>query len=97
MHRVRTLLLARTHVVVMDPDLVAAASTRPSRDQDVEKLEDDLAQLGYVMSLDLAMTVRRLPFQAIQELQAWILATLATTARRAKVPLAPGSAEASTL
>jgi hypothetical protein len=49
MDRIRTLLLARTNVVVMDPDLVASASTRPSRDADVEKFEDELAQLGYVM------------------------------------------------
>ncbi len=48
MDRIRTLLLARTHVVVMDPDLVASASTRPSREADAEALEDDLAQLGPV-------------------------------------------------
>ena len=89
MHRVRTLLLARTNVVVMDPDLVATASTRPTRDQDVERLEDDLAQLGYVMSLDLATLVRRLPYQTMQELGGWIYDTLAKQlgAHRPHVPL----------
>jgi hypothetical protein len=61
MDSIRTLLLARTHTVVLDPDRVASAVTRPTRDIDVEKFEDELAQLGYVMSLDLAMTMRRLP------------------------------------
>lgn len=88
MDPIRTLLLARTHTVVLDPDRVASAATRPTRDADLEKFEDDLAQLGYVMSLDLAMTMRRLPFQAIAELRAWIAATLAMRAERARVPLA---------
>src|SRR5690606_116130 len=89
MHRVRTLLLARTNVVVMDPDLVATASTRPTRDQDIERLEDDLAQLGYVMSLDLATLVRRLPYQTMHELGGWIYDTLAKQlgAHRPHVPL----------
>src|SRR5262245_19502699 len=89
MDRIRTLLLARTHVVVMDPDLVASAATRPSRDQDAEKLEDELAQLGYVMSLDLASMVRRLPYQSMQELRGWIFDTLAKQvgAHRPHVPL----------
>ncbi|HEX5058083.1 MAG TPA: MXAN_6230/SCO0854 family RING domain-containing protein, partial [Kofleriaceae bacterium] len=89
MDRIRTLLLARTNVVVMDPDLVASASTRPSRDQDAEKLEDELAQLGYVMSLDLATMVRRLPYQTMQELRNWIYDTLAKQvgAHRPHVPL----------
>ncbi|HSD86007.1 MAG TPA: MXAN_6230/SCO0854 family RING domain-containing protein, partial [Kofleriaceae bacterium] len=89
MDRIRTLLLARTHVVVMDPDLVAQAATRPVRDVDVEKLEDELAQLGYVLSLDLAMTLRRLPYQAMQELRGWLHDTLAKQlgAHRPHVPL----------
>jgi hypothetical protein len=89
MDRIRTLLLARTNVVVMDPDLVASAATRPTRDQDVEKLEDELAQLGYVMSLDLATMVRRLPYQTMQEMRGWIYDTLAKQvgAHRPHVPL----------
>ncbi len=87
MDRIRTLLLARTHVVVMDPDLVASASTRPSRDADIEKLEDDLAQLGYVMSLDLGSMIRRLPYQAIHGLRSWIHETLAAAGPRPNVPL----------
>jgi hypothetical protein len=89
MDRIRTLLLARTHVVVMDPDLVAQASTRPVRDVDVEKLEDDLAQLGFVLSLDLANTLRRLPYQALLEMRGWIHDTLVNSlrARRPQVPL----------
>src|SRR5690242_19927163 len=89
MDRIRTLVLARTHVVVMDPDLVASASTRPSRDQDANRLEDELAQLGYVMSLDLAAMVRRLPQQTMQELRGWIYDTLAKQvgAHRPHVPL----------
>ena len=58
MDRIRTLLLARTHVVVMDPDLVSQAATAPARDGEVEKLEDALAQLGFVLSLDLGTTLR---------------------------------------
>ena len=61
MDPIRTLLLARTHTVILDPDRVASAATRPSRDGDVDQFEDELAQLGFVMSLDLAMTIRRLP------------------------------------
>lgn len=89
MDRIRTLLLARTNVVVVDPDLVSAASTRPTRDQDVEKLEDDLAQLGYVMSLDLATMLRRLPHQTMVQLGNWIYDTLAKQlgAHRPHVPL----------
>lgn len=89
MDRLRTLLLARTHVVVMDPDLVASAATRPSRDADIEKLEDQLAELGFVMSLDLASMIRRLPFQAIDELRGWIYVTLADAVgtQRPQVPL----------
>src|SRR5687767_4188322 len=92
MDRIRTLLLARTHVVVMDADVVAGAATRPSRDDDVERFEDELAQLGFVMSLDLAITIRRLPHQAIQELRAWITSTLG--ARRPQVPLVRAFASA---
>src|SRR4051812_9441622 len=89
MDSIRTLLLARTHTVVLDPDRVASAATRPSRGVDLEKFEDELAQLGHVMSLDLAMTVRRLPHQALLELRAWILSTLtrALGAHRPHVPL----------
>lgn len=89
MDAIRTLLLARTHVVVLDPDVAASAATRPSRDTDLEKFEDELAQLGFVMSLDLAITVRRLPNQAIQELRSWIVSTLAKPmgTQRPLVPL----------
>lgn len=89
MDPLRTLLLARTNVVVMDPDLVASAATRPIRDADVEKLEDELAQLGYVLSLDLAATLRRLPYGTLQELRGWIYDTLAKQlgAHRPHVPL----------
>jgi hypothetical protein len=92
MDSIRTLLLARTYTVVLDPDRVASASTRPTRDADVDKFEDELAQLGYVMSLDLAMTIRRLPFQTILELRTWISTTLvlAAGARRPGVTLFRG-------
>lgn len=92
MDRIRTLLLARTHVVVMDPDLVASAATRPVRDVEVEKLEDELAQLGFVLSLDLSSMIRRLPLQAAQELRAWMVSTLAGTlsAYRPQVPSRKG-------
>jgi hypothetical protein len=72
MERLRTLLLARSHVVVLDPDRVASAATRPLRDSDVDRLEGELAQLGFVMSLDLAMALRRLPGQALEETRAWL-------------------------
>ncbi len=73
----------------MDGDHAANAATRPARDGDLEKFEDELAKLGFVMSLDLAITIRRLPNQAIQELRTWILDTLAMTtgAHRPPVPL----------
>jgi hypothetical protein len=89
MDRIRTFLLARTNVVVIDPDLVASASTRPSRDTDALQLEDELAQLGYVMSLDLASMIRRLPRQSMQELRNWVVDTLAKQlgAHRPHVPL----------
>jgi hypothetical protein len=76
MERLRTLLLARSHVVVLDPDLVASAATRPVRDRDVDRLEGELAQLGFVMSLDLAMAMRRLPGQALDETRTWLRDTL---------------------
>ncbi|HEX4422969.1 MAG TPA: MXAN_6230/SCO0854 family RING domain-containing protein [Kofleriaceae bacterium] len=84
--------MARTHTVVLDPDRVASATTRPTRDVDLDKFEDELAQLGYVMSLDLAMTMRRLPQQTILELRSWISATLAMAlgAHRPHVPLFRG-------
>jgi hypothetical protein len=89
MDRLRTLLLTRTHTVVMDPDVVADAATRPNRDSDVEKFEDELAQLGFVMSLDLAMMLRRLPYAAMQETRGWMFDTLAKHlgAHRPHVPL----------
>ncbi|HEY0479338.1 MAG TPA: MXAN_6230/SCO0854 family RING domain-containing protein [Kofleriaceae bacterium] len=92
MDSIRTLLLARTHTVVLDPDRVASAATRPTRDVDLEKFEDELAQLGYVMSLDLAMMIRRLPFQALVELRTWIVATLSRSLgeHRPHVPLFAG-------
>ncbi len=96
MESIRTLLLARTQTVVLDPDRVASAATRPSRGADLEKFEDELAQLGHVMSLDLAMTVRRLPHQALIELRAWILATLTGSlgVHRPHVPLSRGAPSA---
>jgi RING finger family protein len=92
MDRIRTLLLARTHTVVLDPDRVASAATRPARDADVDRFEDELLQLGFVMSLDLGMTVRRFPNQAIKELRNWMVDTLAATvgAHRPHVPLFRG-------
>lgn len=89
MDAIRTLLLARAHIVVLDADRAASAATRPSRDADLDKLEDELLQLGFVMSLDLAITIRRLPNQAIQELRGWLFDTLAKTlgAHRPHVPL----------
>ncbi len=92
MDPIRTLLLARTHTVVLDPDRVAMAATRPARDTDVDNFEDELLQLGYVMSLDLAMTIRRFPHQAISELRTWIVDTLAKGlgAHRPHVPLFRG-------
>src|SRR5258706_2441531 len=85
MDRIRTLLLKRTHTVVMDADRVADAATRPHRDSDVDKLEDELVQRGYVMSLDLAMMIRRLPHQAMQEVRQWMFDTLAKRATAAAV------------
>src|SRR5437773_2457822 len=89
MDRIRTLLLARTHTVVLDADRVASAATRPTRDSDADKLEAELAELGFVMSIDLAMTVRRMPYHALHELRGWIVDTLATQigAHRPHVPL----------
>ena len=86
---IATLLLARTHTVVLDADSVASAATRPARDADVDRFEDELLQLGFVLSLDLAMTLRRLPYQALGELRAWILDTLGKLRPRPDVPLAP--------
>ncbi len=77
-----TLLLARTHIVVLDPDRVASASTRPARDVDIERFEIALVHHGFVMSLDLAMTVRRLPHDAVGELTSWMLSTLAVPPTR---------------
>ena len=90
MDRIRTLLLARTHVVVMDPDVIASASTRPSSDADVDTFEDELAELGFVLSLDLASVIRRMPQQAIRATRRWIHDTLAEqmSTVRPVVPLA---------
>src|SRR5215468_11939068 len=89
MDAIRTLLLERTHTVVLDPDRVANASTRPIRDVEIERFEDELAQLGFVMSLDLAITIRRLPQGAIHELRTWMVDTLGKQlGERPHVPLA---------
>ncbi len=88
MDPIRTLLLARTHTVILDPDRVASASTRPARDGDVDRFEDELVELGFVMSLDLAMTIRRLPHETIKELRSWMVATL-TAAAGAQRPYVP--------
>src|SRR5204862_56568 len=92
MDPIATFFLARTHTVVLDADRVASAATRPSRDADVDKFEDELLQLGFVMSLDLAMTIRRLPYQTFAELRTWIIDTLAKSlgAHRPHVPLFRG-------
>lgn len=92
MDPIRTLLLARTNTVILDPDRVASAATRPMRDTDVDRFEDELVQLGFVMSLDLGMTIRRLPHGAIQELRTWMVDTLAKSlgAHRPHVPLFRG-------
>jgi hypothetical protein len=91
MDAIRTLLLERTLTVVLDPDRVANASTRPVRDAEIDKFEDELAQLGFVMSLDLAVTLRRLPQGTLNELRNWMVDTLAKQlgAHRPQVPLAP--------
>ena len=96
MDPIATLLLARTHTVVLDADRAASAATRPSRDTDLDRLEDELLQLGFVMSLDLAMTVRRLPHAAFGELRSWMVDTLAATlgAHRPHVPLFRGFPDA---
>jgi hypothetical protein len=85
---IATLFLARAHTVVLDPDLAASASTRPASDTDVDRFEDELLQLGFVLSLDLAMTVRRLPHEALGEVKRWIIATLAA-GTRPHAPLTP--------
>jgi hypothetical protein len=88
----RTLLLARTQTVILDADRVANATTRPARYGDVDRFEAELVELGYVMSLDLAMMIRRLPHQAIDELRGWIVTTLAKPLgqHRPHVPLFRG-------
>lgn len=80
MDRLRTLLLARAHVVVLDPELAASAATRPMRDVDADRLELALIARGYVLGLDLAMMLRSLPAAALRELTAWLLATCARDA-----------------
>jgi Prokaryotic RING finger family 4 len=96
MDPIRTLLLARTHTVILDADLVASASTRPARYGAVDRFEAELVELGFVMSLDLAMTIRRLPNQAIEALRGWMVSTLARLvgSRRPAVPLFRGLPEA---
>jgi hypothetical protein len=97
MDPIRTLLLARTHTVILDADLVASASTRPARYGAVDRFEAELVELGYVMSLDLAMTIRRLPHQVIEALRGWMVSTLARLlgSRRPAVPLFRGLPEVS--
>jgi len=90
MERLRTLLLTRSQIVWLDPDRISSAQTRPLRDSDLDKLEDELAQLGYVMSLDLAMAVRRLPTQTMSDLRAWLIENVSKTTRRPHVPLYAG-------
>jgi hypothetical protein len=89
MERLRTLLLVRSNIVWLDPDRISSAQTRPLRDADLDKLEDDLAQLGFVMSLDLAMAVRRLPTQTMADMRTWLVDSLAEQvgAHRPHVPL----------
>src|SRR5262245_61879487 len=94
MDAIRTLLLERTHTVVLDPDRVANASTRPIRDAEIQRFEDGLAQLGFVLSLDLAITIRRLPQGAIHDLRAWMVDTLARRLERPHAPLVPAFATA---
>ncbi|MGE0547807.1 MAG: RING finger family 4 domain-containing protein [Kofleriaceae bacterium] len=93
MDALRTLLLSRTHTVVLDPERAANAATRPSRGADIERFEDELARLGFVMSLDLAMMVRRLPGQAVIDLRKWLIDTLTCLVGRdhATVPPFHGS------
>ncbi|HTR53184.1 MAG TPA: RING finger family 4 domain-containing protein [Kofleriaceae bacterium] len=62
---------------MLDPDRAADAATRPLRDADLDRFDAELARLGFVLSLDLALTVRRLPNAAMQELRVWIAGTLA--------------------
>jgi hypothetical protein len=80
MDPLRTLVLTRTCTVVLDPDVVASASTRPLRDDDLDRFEAELARLGFAMSFDLAITVRRLPNPALQELRTWLREALAARA-----------------
>ena len=89
MDRLHTLVLSRAHQVVLDPDRVASAATRPLRDADVDRFEADLARAGFVMSLDLAVLVRRLPNTVLHELRGWMLATLAHAPPRASEPRCP--------
>jgi hypothetical protein len=81
MDRLRSQLLARTRVVVLDPDHADEAATRPIRDVDVDRIERELAGLGYVPSLDLAHTLRRIPGPSVRELGKWVVATLAQAPR----------------
>ncbi|MGE0867155.1 MAG: RING finger family 4 domain-containing protein [Kofleriaceae bacterium] len=89
MDALRTLLLSRTHTVVLDPERAANAATRPSRGADLERFEDELARLGFVMSLDLAMMVRRLPGQAAIDLRKWLIDTLTCLVDPARATTAP--------
>jgi hypothetical protein len=75
---IATLILSRTNTVVLDVDWIANAATRPARDGDVERFEATLLGLGFVLSLDLAMALRRLPHEALAMLQHWIVETLAS-------------------
>jgi Prokaryotic RING finger family 4 len=81
---IATLILSRTNTVVLDVDWIANAATRPARDGDVERFEATLLGLGFVLSLDLAMALRRLPHEALASLQRWIVETLATGSEGAR-------------
>jgi hypothetical protein len=96
MDRLRTLLLVRSKIVWLDPDRISSAQTRPVRDSDLDKLEDELVQLGFVMSLDLAMAVRRLPTQTLHDLRAWLVEALGKQVggQRPSVPLQRGDGSA---
>lgn len=81
MDPIATLILARTNTVVLDVDWIANAATRPARDGEIERFEATLVGLGFVLSLDLAMALRRLPHEALAALQRWMFETLSTGER----------------
>jgi hypothetical protein len=89
MDPLRTLVLTRTCTVVLDPDVVASASTRPLRDDDLDRFDAELARLGFVMSFDLAVTARRLPNPALQQLRTWLREALRDAAPTVVAPTCP--------